>query len=142
MKNYIILALVIFVLILAGVIFFGRQKPIIVTPENLPTTTTSVKSGQPSDHGVPRVITLYHAGEKESLRAVAVANRLEAGEENLAIFRSYDTLDEPQMAVLYGVNSVPAIIFLTPSGKVSKKHEGYLSQAEIIRIIRSIGEKN
>ncbi|OGB88999.1 hypothetical protein A2625_04660 [candidate division WOR-1 bacterium RIFCSPHIGHO2_01_FULL_53_15] len=142
MKNYIIGILVILVLVLAGVAFLNsRPKPAeapAAAPETILTTTTTLPARRPSAEGLPTVITLYHAGEKESLRAVAVANKLESGEENLAAFKSFDTLDDPQTAVLYEVHSVPAIIFLTPSGKVYKKVEGFLSQEEIARIVRSI----
>ena len=135
-RNLIIALVVILLVLIAGGLYQAvikpRQKPV-----NVPPGGAAMKLPKP----LPTVILLYQKGEGESDLAVFVADELSTKNNDLANFKSVNTLDEPQMTEFYGVNSVPALIFLTPSGKIFNKHEGYLNKNAIIKIIGSIKEK-
>lgn len=124
---------VVIVLLVAGaaLLWFSLRSAKLSTLPPPPTGTQEAKV-------LPKVITLYQKGEGESDLAVYVAKELAARNRGLANFSNIDTSDEPQMLEFYGVSSVPAVIFITPAGKVYKKHEGYLDKDAILSVIKSI----
>jgi hypothetical protein len=129
-------ALVVIVILVAGaaLAWLGLRS---TKPATLPPPPTATAS-QEAVRVLPKVITLYQKGEGESDLAVYVAKELAAQSRGLAKFSSIDTTDEPQMLEFYGVSSVPAVIFMAPTGKIYQKHEGYLDKAAILKIVKSI----
>jgi thioredoxin-like negative regulator of GroEL len=121
-------------LLAAGALLWSSLQPAKQAP--LPPPPSSVT--REAVKALPKVITLYRKGEGESDLAVYVAKELAAKNRGLANFSNIDTSDEPQMLEFYGVNSVPTIIFIAPTGKVVRKHEGYLDQGAILQLLRSM----
>lgn len=128
----IVMAVVVLLAAGAALYWFNLQSARVSTLPPPPTGT------QEAVRALPKVITLYQKGEGESDLAVYVEKELAAKNRGLANFSSIDTSDEPQMLEFYGVSSVPAVIFITPTGKVYKKHEGYLDQGAILSILKSM----
>ena len=135
-NNFPLRALVVIVILVAGaaLAWLGLRS---TKPSTLPPPPTAAVS-QEAVRVLPKVITLYQKGEGESDLAVYVVKELAAQASGLAKFSSIDTSDEPQMLEFYGVSSVPAVIFIAPTGKVYQKHEGYLDKAAILKIIKSM----
>ncbi len=132
--NLVLIAVIVVLLaVLAAVLWPKFQPP------QLPPPPTAPKTGsQEAVKALPKVITLFQKGEGESDLAVFVGKELSRQARGLAVFSMIDTSDEPQMLGYYGVNSVPAIIFLTRAGKVYKVHEGYLEKGAILNILKSM----
>jgi len=132
--NWPLIATAVVVLLAAGaaIIWSGTQ------PSKLAPPPRSAAGTKEASRALPKIITLYQKGEGESDLAVYVARELAGQARGLAAFSNIDTSDEPQMLEYYGVSSVPAIIFLSPAGKVVQKHEGYLDKAAILKVLRSI----
>ena len=131
--NYLVLLAALVLLLLAGGLWLAHYRH--AAPAKLPPPPAGQKAA------LPRVITLYQKGEGESDLAVFVSDELAAKNKGLAQFSTIDTLNEPQMTEYYGVTSVPTVVFLTPSGRIFARHEGYLDQAGILRTLRSITGK-
>ena len=132
MKKTIYLGLLVLLLI-AGGLWLAHYRN--AAPARLPPPPTGEKAA------LPRVITLYQKGEGESDLAVFVSHELAVKNKGLAEFSTIDTLNEPQMTEYYGISAVPALVFLTPEGKIFARHEGYLDQAGILRTLRSLAGK-
>ena len=135
--NYLVLLAVFVLLLIVGGLWLVINRN--TAPANLPPKPAAF--GEKTARALPRVITLYQKGEGESDLAVFVSNELAAKNKGLAKFSTIDTLNEPQMTEYYGVTAVPTVVFLTPSGRIYARHEGYLDQAGILRTLRSLAEK-
>ncbi len=132
--NLVLVAIIVVLLaVLAAVLWPKLQPAELPPPPTAPKTAT-----QEAVKATPKVITLYQKGEGESDLAVFVAKELAKQARGLAVFNMIDTSDEPQMLEYYGVSSVPAVIFITPAGKVYKVHEGYLEKAAILATLKSM----
>ena len=134
MKKYMfpLLVIVLFVFGLFSVFNFLRPKTPAVQPAK--SAAPKVASSKP----LPRVVTLYQKGEGESDLAFFVSRELAAKNVVLANFSAVNVLDDPQLVEYYGVETTPALIFLLPSGKLYKKHEGYLDKQRIMAIVATI----
>lgn len=133
-RSYLLLAVVIVVLVVAAISLTWLNKP----GEKPITATNPAGTLEARVAEKLTVITLYQKGEGESDLAAFVASELAAKNSGLAKFKVINTLDDPQIMDFYGVTSVPAIVFLSPSGKVARKHEGYLDKALIVNILKSM----
>jgi hypothetical protein len=133
--NYLVPLAALVLILIAGGLWLAINRNAV--PGKLPPKPTAV--GEKA--ALPRVITLYQKGEGESDLAVFVANELAAKNKGLAEFSTIDTLNEPQMTEYYGITAVPTVVFLTPSGRIYARHEGYLDQAGILRMLRSMAKK-
>jgi thioredoxin-like negative regulator of GroEL len=118
--------------VLATVLVLVRWNAQRQAPPPAVKVTTEAKAP------LPRVITLYQPGEGESDLAVFVSKELAREQRGLAVFRSIDVSDEPQMAGFFGVSALPAIVFQLPSGKVAAKYEGYVDKNRILAVVRSL----
>jgi hypothetical protein len=127
----IIVALIALLVIGAALLWLSLRPTSVPPPPPKTAATQEAKA-------LPKVITLFQKGEGESDLAVYVQKELSAKAGTVANFSVIDTSDEPQMLEFYGVNSVPAIIFLTSAGKVYRVHEGYLDKGAILSILRSM----
>ncbi len=132
--NLVLIAVIVILLAVLAAVLWPKFQP-----AQLPPPPTSTKTATPEAvKAMPKVITLFQKGEGESDLAVFVAKELARQARGLAAFSMIDTSDEPQMLGYYGVNSVPAVIFITPAGKVYKVHEGYLEKAAILATLKSM----
>ena len=131
--NLMVLVVVIIIVVAGGAFLLWPA----LQPSKLPPPPVTGKMASPEAKALPKVITLYQKGEGESDLAVYVSKEL-VRESGAAAFSAIDTSDEPQMLEYYGVNSVPAVIFLTPVGKVYKVHEGYMDKGAILGTLKSM----
>lgn len=128
----------VFIALVLLAIAFGALLWPSLQPAQLPPPPTAKQMTMPEAKALPKVITLFQKGEGESDLAVFVGKELAAKSRHLAAFSMVDTSDEPQMLGYYGISSVPAVIFITPAGKVYKVHEGYLEKAAILGTLKSM----
>ncbi|MFA6431147.1 MAG: thioredoxin family protein [Candidatus Margulisiibacteriota bacterium] len=147
-KSYI----VIFVLLLIiGYLFLNRNSselasnpkeiaPQMITPTS--TTTTTIKGAKKSVIKSNKikilVLTLYRSGEGESDLAAYVSRGMNYEAKDLANFKQLEVSASPQIIESYGVETLPAIIFISPSGKVVHKHSGYADKEELLGILNKI----
>jgi hypothetical protein len=132
--NLALAAVIIILLAVLAAVLWPRFQPAqLPPPPAAPKTAT-----QEAAKALPKVITLFQKGEGESDLAVFVGKELARQARGLAAFSLVDTSDEPQMLEYYGVSSVPAVIFISPAGKVYKVHEGYLDKAAILATLKSM----
>lgn len=136
MKTIHWVILVVFAAILAyGIYFWQASQPsaeVQPVQETKPTAQIEVKVG------LPKVLTLYQPKDGESDLAVFVSNELGKEARGKAIFRLINVEAEPQLADFYGVSGTPAVVFLTPAGRLFRKHDGYLDKKEILSILAQI----
>jgi hypothetical protein len=130
---WLILVVVVFVLFALWLVLFKER---VSTPKILPPPPQA--SPEAKSSLLPKVITLYQKGEGESDLAAFVAREMAAEFKDKAKFRAINVLDEPQMSDYFGVTTVPAIVFLLPSGKLFKVFEGYLDKNKILSVLNSI----
>jgi hypothetical protein len=133
--HWIVLVVVLAVLLAVGVYFLrAAQAPAPVQPaqEAKPVATVEARVV------LPKVLTLYQPEDGESDLAVFVSNELNKEAREKASFRLINVEAEPQLAELYGVSDTPAVVFLTGSGRLFRKHEGYLDKQEILAIVAQI----
>ena len=131
---YILLLVLAIVLVIMGISMLVK-KGLSGTPPAMKVVTPEAVSEKKL---LPKVITLYQKGEGESDLAAFVSKELSSKQKGIAVFRTVNVLDEPQMAGYFGVSSAPTIVFIMPSGKIYKKYEGYLDKGRILQIIRSM----
>jgi len=134
-KNNVWLILVVVVLVLFA-LWLALFKERVSTPKILPPAPQA--SPEAKSILLPKVITLYQKGEGESDLAAFVAREMAAKFKDKASFRVINVQDEPQISGYYGVTTVPAIVFLLPSGKLFKVFEGYLDKDKILGVLNSI----
>jgi len=84
------------------------------------------------------VLTLFQKGDGEFDLAAYVSRGLAWELKGIAIFQSIDVSGDAQIADYYEISSFPAVIFLSPAGKVLSKHEGYLSKEDILSTLKSL----
>ena len=109
----------------------GRPLPAaIATPA--PSAGKLVASASAEVFAPQKVVLLYQKGDGESDLLVLVVGEISREKKGLASFHYINTLEEPQMAEFYGISTLPALIYLSPSGKVLFKHEGYQDKEKII----------
>lgn len=136
MKTIHWVVLIVLAATLAYALYFRQasQAPSAVQPvgESKPITTVPVKVG------LPKVLTLYQPEDGESDLAVFVSNELLKEARGIATFRLINIEAEPQMAEFYGVSGTPAVVFLTPAGRLFRKHDGYLDKKAILAIVAQI----
>jgi len=134
--NWVILVVVLVAGLALGVYFLSNSQPAApVQPvqETKPAVATvEVKVG------LPKVLTLYQPEDGESDLAVFVSNELLKEARGVATFRLINVEAEPQMAEFYGVSGTPAVVFLTSSGRLFRKHDGYLEKKAILAIVAQI----
>jgi len=125
-------------LVVAGLLFCFSG---IVSAPSLTTTTLPTFKAAP-EPAAPKikVLTLYQKGERFSNLAVGVSSALGKKFQDLAIFQSINLLEEPQLAGFYDISSAPAVVFVSPGGKVLYTHEGFLAKEEIIRKISELSK--
>jgi len=132
---YILLLILAIVLVVVGISRLVKKAPEGAPPAIKLVTPEAV----PEKKLLPKVITLYQKGEGESDLAAFVSKEL-SKQKGIAVFRTVNVLDEPQMASYFGVSSVPTIVFILPSGKIYKKHEGYLDKGQILKALTFMGK--
>ncbi len=132
--NITVFIVLVLLAVAAGVFLWPSLQPTQLPP---PPEAKPLGITHEASRVLPKVITLYQKGEGESDLAVYVSKELARESRGVANFSVIDTSDEPQMLEYYGVSSVPAEIFISPSGKVYKVHEGYLDKAKILATLKS-----
>lgn len=108
------------------------------TTSLMPPPAMAAESGSKKEAIGPliKVVTLYQKGEGESDLAAYASRGMAYELKREAIFSQVNTLDEPQAAVFYGVIEHPTVVFLSASGKVLSKHQGYLEKAEVVALLK------
>ena len=137
MKKFFILMLVMIAVLFAGALIFIPKgaPPATSTTTTLDLAVTVTPEARPAQ----KVITLFQKGEGESDLSAYVARGLSAELKGRVVFTIVDVQEEPQIAEYYNVDSVPTLIFISPTGKIFHRHEGYLSKDAILKILSSAG---
>ena len=129
------------IILVAAMLVIGTFMATRKTPPPTAPASTEIASPEAIEKGpLPKILTLYQKGEGESELAAFVARELSRELKGVAVSKAINVLAEPQMAEFFGVSITPAVIFLSSSGKVLYKHEGYLDKAEIISRIKSLNK--
>ena len=134
MKKNLLLLLAVLAVVIVGLLYLAL-RPAAPPPEvKLAVATPEATAVKPV--ALPKVVTLYQKGERESDLAIFVSRELARELRGRASFRLINVEDEPQMAEFYGVSEIPSVIILTPGGAVRAKHEGYWDKAAIVSALK------
>jgi hypothetical protein len=134
--NLVIMVVVLAAILALGLFFLRNSQP--TAPVQPAQETKPVVATVEARVGLPKVLTLYQPEDGESDLAVFVSNELNKEARGVATFRLINVEAEPQLAELYGVSDTPAVVFLTSTGKLFRKHDGYLDKKEILSIVAQI----
>lgn len=136
MNKNVIITVVFALLILLGGLFsvfsLLASPQVAPSPPPLPTDLAEKRI-------VPTLVNLIKEGERESSLSLALIARLEDKYKGRAVFRNIDVEDEPEMARVYNVRSLPTIIIMNPTGRIIYRHEGYVDEEIIIDKLKAAG---
>jgi len=120
------------VLVLLGLCLLAAIALVVTGPGPAPTTTTTslLPFASQKMAALPSVLVF---SERNAYRL----NYLEEHLKGLAELRSVNVSDEPELTSYYGISSFPAVVILL-AGKVVYKHEGSLTNKEIVRQVAAL----
>ena len=146
MKKLLIPFIVLGGVILVGLFWVaGQNQPTITTTTSTTILTAAITEKPAVVEKTVRVaglkiITLFQSGDGESDLALFVSGELAKKYAGRVKFQSVDVEAQPEMAEFYHVVTYPTLLFLSPTGKLLKKHEGYLAKEEIEATINSLSK--
>ena len=143
-KSYIVILILLLVI---GYLVYGQKGPQTVaaktrikpsTTSTLPVSTTikpAKKAFKKSEKGKLLVLTFYRSGEGESDLSAYVSRGMNYEVKESAVFKQIEVSSNPQIVISYGIETLPATIFLSPSGKTLYKHNGYASKQVMLKVL-------
>ena len=124
--------LVLIVLVL-GLVIIVALVNLNNSPIPKPPTTTLLPVAGHKVTGLPRVLIF-------SERNAFKLNYLEENLKGLADLQAVNIADEPELTGYYSINSFPAVLIISPAGKIVYKHEGALVNTEIVRQVVALNK--
>jgi thioredoxin 1 len=106
----------------------------------LPAALSAVATDVP----VKGTVTMVDLGAKKCIPCKMMAPILEKLEKEYAAKAAvvfFDVWEDPAPAKRFGIRTIPTQIFFDKEGKEVYRHEGFLSEEEIVRRFRAMGVK-
>ena len=90
------------------------------------------------------IVTMIDLGAKSCIPCKMMAPIMEKMEKKYAgkaVIHFYDVWKDREPAVRFGIHLIPTQIFFNMEGKEVYRHEGFMSEAEIVRQLTQMGVK-
>ncbi|MFZ3047065.1 MAG: thioredoxin domain-containing protein [Desulfatirhabdiaceae bacterium] len=90
------------------------------------------------------IVTMIDLGADKCVPCKMMAPILEKVKkdyEGKALIHFYDVWKDREPAVRYKIRAIPTQIFFDKEGKEVNRHEGYMSEADIVSMLKKLGVK-
>jgi thioredoxin 1 len=103
-----------------------------------------IAAGLPSEVPVMGMVTMVDLGAKKCIPCKMMApilEKLEKAYSGRAAVVFLDVWEDPAPAKRFGIRTIPTQIFFDKDRKEVYRHEGFLSEEEIVRRLKEMGVK-
>lgn len=93
---------------------------------------------------VKGMVTMIDLGADKCVPCKMMAPILEKVKKDYdgrAVIHFYDVWKDREPAVRYGIRAIPTQIFFDKEGKEVNRHEGFMSEADIVSMLKKLGVK-
>jgi thioredoxin 1 len=128
--------------VVAGLFFFLFSFP--QTPVFFGITSSAAQAAEAREIPAKGMVTMVDLGAKKCVPCKMMAPILEKVEKDYqgrAVIHFYDVWENREPAMRFGIRAIPTQIFFDKDAKEVYRHEGFMSEADIVSQLAKMGVK-